>query len=441
MPAEIMSRVVSQQTRRSFLKISGTVLGGIAVGSTVTAAASTERFIVKSKKVSTSELEASGLEVVHDLSAIDRLVVRGSESSVQSLSGKYAPDTVYSLDLPTTQSPITQAESATDEPFYALQWDKQEQDIPEAHEVTRGEGTRVSVIDTGIDPTHPDLAHAVNTELSRNFTSDGGDFTDSGYHGTHVSGIIAANDQNETGVVGSSPAVDLVACRVFGAEEGAAWGDILAALVYSVEVGADVANLSLGAYPVPRNEDNFGKFYGGTLNKTMSYARRNGTLVVCAAGNDAADLQHDGNVISVPNEASNVMSISATGPIGFNWGDEGLDAPTTTPANYTNYGTNAIDISAPGGNYEPEAADEDVLPWYYDLVYNTVPTWVGSYAWLAGTSMASPQVAAAAAMVKSVNPNYNVNQVRKTLRNTANRVGQKEYHGKGHLDTNAAVRE
>ncbi len=160
-------------------------------------------------------------------------------------------------------------------------------------------------------------------------------------------------------------------------------------------------------------------------------------LVVTAAGNDAADLQHDGNVISVPNEASNVMSISATGPIGFNWGDEGLEAPTTTPAKYTNYGTNAIDISAPGGNYAAGFPEN----YYYDLVFNTIPTWMGSYAWLAGTSMASPQVAAAAAMVKSVNPNYNANQIRKTLRNTADRVGEKKYHGKGHLNTDAAVRE
>ncbi len=440
MSDETMVRAVSKQTRRSFLKVSGTVLGGIAVGSTVTAATSADRFLVKSKNVSASDLDASSLEVVHDLNAIDLLVVRGDESDVRTLGGGYAPDTVYSLDQPITQSPITQEQSATDEPYYSIQWDKQEQNIPEAQEVTRGEGTRVSVIDTGIDPTHPDLADAVNTELSRNFTSDGGDFTDSGYHGTHCSGIIAANDLNETGVVGSAPGTELVACRVFpeappGEEAGAAWGDILAAIVYSVDIGSDVANLSLGAYPIPRQ--GYGSFYGGVLNKTMAYARRNDLLVVVAAGNDAADLQHDGSVISVPNEASNVMSISATGPIGFNWGEPGFEEPTTTPANYTNYGTNAIDVSAPGGNYDPTEPEG----WYYDLVFNTIPTWMGSYAWLAGTSMAAPQVTGAAALVKSVNPEYNANQIRRTIRNTAADVGDKAYHGKGHLDTNAAVRE
>ncbi|WP_458206245.1 S8 family serine peptidase [Haladaptatus sp. NG-SE-30] len=428
---------MSKQTRQSFLKVSGTVLGGIAVGSTVTAAESTERFIVKSNDVSTSDLDASGVEVVHDLSAVDLLVVRGTESDVQSLGGEYAPDLVYSLDLPTPESPITQEKSATDEPYYPIQWDKQEQNIPEAHEVTRGEDTRVSVIDTGVDANHPDLAHAVNTDLSRNFTDDGGDYTDSHYHGTHVSGIIASSDQNEFGVVGSAPGTDLVACRVFEAEGGASWGDILAAILYSVEIGSDVANLSLGAYPVPRNEDGFGEFYGSVLTKTMAYARRNGMLVVCAAGNDAADLQHDGNVISVPNEASNVMSISATGPISFNWGDAGLEEPTYTPAKYTNYGTNAIDVSAPGGNYDANFP----TGWYYDLVFNTIPMSYGGYAWLAGTSMASPQVAAAAALVKSVNPDFSASQVRRQLCNTANDVGDKEYHGHGHLDTNAAVRE
>ncbi len=295
----------------------------------------------------------------------------------------------------------------------------------------------------------------MNTDLSKNFTDDGGDFTDAHYHGTHVSGIVASNDQNEFGVVGSAPGTDLVACRVFEAEGGATWGDILAAIVHSVEIGADVANLSLGAYPVPRNEAGFGQFYGSVLNRTMAYARRNGMLVVASAGNDAADLQHDGRIcvenddgsvdcfpaISVPNEAENVMSISATGPIDFMWGDEGLESPTHTPAVYTNYGTNAIDVSAPGGNYDPEAYANDTPGWDYDLVFNTIPTWMGSYAWLAGTSMAAPTVSGAAALVKSVNQEFNANQVRRRLCTTATDVGDKAYHGHGHLDTNAAVRE
>ena len=72
-----------------------------------------------------------------------------------------------------------------------------------------------------------------------------------GYHGTHVGGIVGASD-NGAGVIGTVPATELVDCRVFSPSSLASFGDILAAVVYSAEIGADAANLSLGAYPIPR---------------------------------------------------------------------------------------------------------------------------------------------------------------------------------------------
>ena len=456
-----------RHTRRSFLKVSGAALGGIAASSTVTVATSDERFIVDSKKTSKSEAEAAGLEVVHDLSEVDLLVVSGSESDADSLGAEYAPDTFYSLDLPITEkAPITAEEaSARDEPLYPLQWDKQSQNIPEAHEITQGDGTRVAVIDTGVAAGHPDLQHAVNTDLSRDFTGDGygagGPY--GGYHGTHVAGIVAADDDNETGVVGSAPETEIVDCRVFSPGALASFADVIAAMVYSANIDCDAANVSLGAYPVSRK--GLGSFYGKVLNRTTSYARQKGTLLVVSAGNDSADLQHDGRIcadfdgdgevecnpaISIPNEAANVMSISATGPVGFNWGESGLRKPTYTPAVYTNYGTNAIDVAAPGGNYDPDFP----AGWYYDLVLNAIAepvfgddgTYQGAsygYGWIAGTSMAAPQVAGAAALVKSQNPDYNANKVRKTLRNSATVPDEfeKTYYGSGVLNTLAALDE
>ncbi|WP_158056890.1 S8 family serine peptidase [Halorussus halophilus] len=440
-----------RHTRRSFLKVSGAAMGGIAVGSSVAVATSTERFIVDSKKTSKSDATAAGLEVVHDLSEVDLLVVSGAESDVESLGAKYAPDTVYSLDLPDTSAPITAEEaSATDEPYYPIQWDKQSQNVPDAHEITQGEGTRVAVIDTGVAAGHPDLAHAVNTDLSQDFTGDGygagGPY--GGYHGTHVAGIVAANDDNEEGVVGTAPETEIVDCRVFSPSSLASFADILAAMVYSANIGCDAANLSLGAYPVLRESN--GQFYGKVLNRTTSYVHNQGTVLVIAAGNDAADLQHDANLISLPNEAANVMSVSATGPIGFNWGDAGLESPTYTPAKYTNYGTSAIDVAAPGGNYDPEFP----TGWYYDLVFNTIAepvfdsdgNYQGAtygYAWLAGTSMAAPQVAGAAALLKSQNPEYSANNVRSVLRNTADVPEEfdRAYYGSGVLNPLAALQE
>lgn len=422
---------MSDKSRRTFLKVSGSVLGGIALGSTVTAATATDRFIVDSEKLSQSAVSDADLTVVHDLEPVDLLVVEGDESAVSSLTNKYAPDTTYSLGLPAGR---VESSSATDEPDYDLQWDKQSQNIPEAHEVTRGEGSRVAVLDTGVDPDHPDLKHAVNDDLSRNMTGDGGDYRDIDYHGTHVSGIIAANDRNETGIVGSAPATDLVALRVFPEDDGASFADVLAGVVYSVEVGCDVANMSLGAYPVERKGN--GKFYGKKLNKVTTYANSNGTLLVASAGNDDADLQHDGSVISLPNEGAQVMSISATGPVGFNHGDDGLDSPVESPANYTNYGTNAVNIAAPGGDYDQSFP----TGWFYDMVYSTTPS---GYSWVAGTSMAAPQVAGAAALVASQSPDLGPNGIRRRLENTATVPDgfDKSYYGAGLLDTAAAVRE
>lgn len=384
---------------------------------------------------------------------VDFAVVRASASELQDARGvrDYAPDIEIELDEPDVnrEAPTIEDTSVADEPLYPLQWDKQALDVETAHETTTGEGSRVAIIDTGVAGGHPDLE--VNTDLSYNFTDDdfGAGVPAGGYHGTHVGGIVAAQT-NEEGVAGTAPGTDLVDCRVFSPGALASFGDILAAIVYSVEIDADAANLSLGAYPVPRQAN--GQFYGQALNRTMTYANKEGTLLVIAAGNDAADLQHDKNFISLPNEGAQGLSVAATGPIGFNWGDEGLEEPPTSPAFYTNYGTNAIDLGAPGGNADLEAADQEVPGWYYDLVLNTIaePTYetdddgnvtgiadvVYSYGWAAGTSMAAPQVAGAAALVKSANPNYNANQVQSALERAADVPDEyeKTYYGSGFLN-------
>lgn len=447
---------MSEHTRRTFLKASGVVIGGLATGGTVTAATSTERFIVTNGSGSVPR----DVEVLHRLDPIDAVVVRGTERAVEGMGGRYAPDIEYEFEGPVA----AHDHDAGDEPLYPLQWDKQDLRVPEAHDVTRGKGTRVAVVDTGVAADHPDLKHAVNVDLSRSFTDDGygAGAPYGGYHGTHVAGIIAANDRNRDGVTGTAPATEIVDCRVLSRDDSASFASVVAAMVYSAEIGCDVANLSLGGYPIPRNnpgpgndgDSSFGQLYGKLLNRATSYARRQGTLLVVAAGNDGADLQHDGQNISLPNEAANVMSISATGPIGFQWGSD-VESPPETPAFYTNYGTNALDLGAPGGN-----ADEDVvaLPpeerptgWFHDLVLNCTATpiydgdtYLGasySYGWAAGTSMAAPQVAGAAALVTSEHPQDNPHRIRSRLKR-AGAVPEgfdKTHYGAGYLDLLAAL--
>ena len=172
------------------------------------------------------------------------------------------------------------------------------------------------------------------------------------------------------------------------------------------------------------------------------------------------NLDTDGDVLGLPNEADNVMSVGATGPIGYRWDDKGngrfvrnyhaafnkLDADTTTPAPYSNYGSEAIDISARGGNYDQSAQGSE-KNWQYDLVLSTVFEWADdgsvkpAYGWKAGTSMAAPQVTAAVALVKSRNPDATPAEIRAHLEATARDLGDPEFHGEGNLDLEAAVRE
>jgi len=453
---------MSRYSRRQFLTVSGGLLGGIAAGTTVTASEFEDRFIVKTR----GKKPPRNLEVVHDVPGIKAAVVRASEKQVSASKDvkDYAPDIVVELDGPDlpaelsdASAPTSTAESTDTARLYPLQWDKRVQDIPKAHEVTRGKGTRVAVIDDGIFAGHPDLN--VNEELSVNFSADdngtGALFDD---HGTHVAGTIAASG---IGVVGSAPAAELVDLRVFSGS-GASFGSIVAAVAYAAAIDADVANLSLGAYPVPRQ--GLGSFYGGVLNKAMTFANKEGTLLVIAAGNDEANLQNDKNLISLPNEGAQGLSVAATGPEGFLFDDSGSDDPPESPAFYTNYGTNAVDLGAPGGDLDLEALEEGSVSiggllgdWVLstgftaegeretadldgdgepDIVTNKPDEQVPSYVYKLGTSMAAPQVAGAAALVKSANPRYNANQVEAALKRAASVPDgyDKAYYGAGFVN-------
>ncbi|NEU56350.1 S8 family serine peptidase [Halorussus sp. MSC15.2] len=450
----------NKTNRRTFLKGAGAALGGLAFTATVSAKSVEDRYIVDLRDTAEGDLE--GLTVVHDLSQIDIAVVEGDEKALRGMRHSKDVEMRYEVDEEYDEED-DEGDGDEDEDGTTsrreLQWDKHSQNTGEVLEETAGQGTRVAVIDSGAIPNHPDLSSPLNTDLSKNFTGDGGDFTPwYNDHGTHVAGIIAADGSNTDGVVGTAPGTELVALRVFTGPF-AFFGDIIAAMTYAGDIEADVANLSLGVYPLPDNEEN--QTLRDSIERATDYAASQGTLMVAAAGNDGANLDNDGDVLSLPNEADNVMSVSATGPIGFRWDDgasseedgdgeveeplEDLRKPTTTPASYTNFGREAIDISAPGGNSVQNPPSD--ANWQYDMVLSTTVTWddddnmVADYGWKAGTSMAAPQVSAAAALVKSANPDAKPGQVRRHLEATAEDVDQPKYSGEGHLDLEEAVEE
>lgn len=470
---------MSDQNRRTFLKAAGSAVGSAALVSGSASAGgsggSNERFIVDLQKVSRSEVP-DDVEVVHDISEIDLLAARGDPEAVPGTAATMPDVAAYKNDDgPAVEHSGPQADNHNFDGAATnteLQWDKRVQDLDDltdkpgdgraVHDTTKGEATRVAVVDTGVYDEHPDLRDAVNDELSENFTTDRFDWRPhgAGSHGTHVAGIIAATNSNagpDGGVLGTAPETEIVAHRIFSGvkDDGAHLGDVIAALVEAANKGCDAANFSVG-YGVASADEAWVPVVREAYRRFTEYAREKGMVFVNSAGNSGADMTPE-NVVSLPTEVEGVFGVSATGPIGYGWGDkhddneekwlsgDRLEESTDAPAFYTNYG-DAVDVSAAGGDADLGAIGSGVA-WFNDLVFSTIYVeteegdTVPGYGWKAGTSMSAPQVTAAVALVRSLRPDASVDEVESLIQETARDApGGEQYHGAGHLDLRGLVK-
>jgi cell wall-associated protease len=185
-------------------------------------------------------------------------------------------------------------------------------------------------------------------------------------HGTHVSGIIAANRENEIGIKGIASNVKIMAIRAVpnGDERDK---DVANSIIYAVDNGAQIINMSFGKGYSP---------YKGLVDQAVAYAASKGVLLIHAAGNDSHnnDLGHN-----YPTDVS-------LGGINFpNWIEVGASTWDSGPlvvAPFSNFGKKQVDIFAPGFQ-----------------IYSTTPS--NKYAKYNGTSMAAPTVTGVAALVAS----------------------------------------
>ena len=363
--------------------------------------------------------------------------------------------------------------STQDDKLFNFQWGHTAVKAQEAWALGfRGKGVRVAVLDDGIDPNHPDIKPNLNTALSTSFIDNETYFSPAGTgdHGTHVAGTIAAAD-NGVGVIGVAPEAELVSVKVLGASGSGTFGALVNGLVYAGRIGADVANMSLGAY-IPRGtyrylddngtpkdpSDDFVVALNGRvwqeilvpLTRAASYANQRGVTLVAAAGNDATDLDHDQAWLSIPAQTAHVLSISALGPNGW------AANPSTSLdilASYSNFGQSAVSLAAPGGNYDVffanPAARCTLLGvtqrcYVFDGVLSSVPVAAGSYNWYFGTSMATPHVSGVAALVIGKNGGSMAPaQVETALRRAADdlgKPGQDDVYGAGRVNALAALR-
>ena len=308
----------------------------------------------------------------------------------------------------------------------------------------------VAVVDTGIDPDHPDLFPNLwrnpgeipgnGVDDDRNgFTDDtwGWDFTSSspgdanpqdGHgHGTHVAGTIAAVGNNGYGIVGVAWGCRVMAVKGLD-DSGSGYDDGLArAIVYASDNGARVINMSWG-----------GDGRSLVLEDVMRYAHGKGVVLVAAAGNSNSDASN-----FTPANIEHVITVAA-----FDHTDH--------KASWSNWGSK-IDVAAPGG----DGWENDGFVWsganilscraYGTDMYGDGLTLLGEYARARGTSMAAPHVAGLCALVLSRNPEYAPEQVRQILQSTAddildplddgsNYAGPDPFSGAGRINAASAVK-
>ncbi|WP_416729663.1 S8 family serine peptidase [Fictibacillus sp. JL2B1089] len=282
-----------------------------------------------------------------------------------------------------------QKEFIPSDPLYKKQWFHSKINTPSAWDTTKGASdVVVAVIDGGVDGRHPEL----KGKLYKPYDAVDGDstyFPDD--HGTHVAGIIAAS-LNSVGVTGIAPNVKVMPINVFYGDSTTA-EEISSALFYAADKGADVINMSLGSY-----------YYSKVINDAVAYARSKGAIVVAAAGNDHV------NEKTYPAAYNGVFGISSTNN-------------KDRASYFSNYGT-FVDYAAPG---------EDI---YSTIAY-------GKYAYMSGTSMASPVVTGTIALMLSKNPFLTETQVDSILKKSTldlYQSGRDNLSGFGRIDASLAVK-
>ena len=274
-------------------------------------------------------------------------------------------------------------EAATpDDPLAASQWALQAIGAPTAWDRTTGSANvTVAVLDSGVDPDHPDLA--ANLVPGWNLLDDTSDASDDYGHGTHVAGIIGAVGDNGTGVTGIDWRVSLMPLKICDAGGSCDLDAEVSALQYAVAHGATIANASFGGY------------YGGYQPEedAIAAAGRAGLLYVAAAGNAGSD-----NDVTPFYPAGypldNIISVAAT-------------TSAQELASFSNYGFGSVQTAAPG---------QDVLSTMLTSGPLSDPSGYGT---LSGTSMAAPEVAGAAALLWAEHPDWTMQQVRMRLLTTA----------------------
>ncbi len=259
-----------------------------------------------------------------------------------------------------------------------FQWFHDKINTLKAHEVATGKGVTVAVLDSGINTSSVDFDKAkITADYTKNYSSYKGVdqlYVDKkgnkkGGHGSNCSGVIGAIKNNGTMGLGVAPDVNIYSVQICNYKGEIYGSDEVEAMKMAIEKGVNVVSMSFG-----------GPGYSAAMQELCNQAAENGITLVAAAGNDTSDS------VSYPAGYNNVLSVAAINK------DDGLSS-------FSNYGS-WVDIAAPGGEVDYEARK------YKDPICSIGAGPATEATMMSGTSQATPQVAAVAALVYSANDKF-----------------------------------
>ncbi len=285
------------------------------------------------------------------------------------------------------------------DPSLSQQWAHRVVQSAQAWDITEGsESTIIAVIDTGVDYNHEDLKNniwnnpadpingrdddgngIVDDYHGVDYYNRDGDPMDDVNHGTHVSGTIAAQANNGVGGVGQAPKVKIMALKFLGGKDGG--GDVenaIRAIDYAIAKKVKIMSNSWGS--TQRSE---------SLGRAITRAEQAGIIFIAAAGNNGQNSDQKPAYPAAYGNA-NIVSVAATDS-------------SDRLANFSNYGTNSVDIGSPGVG-----------------IFSTVPN--NGYKNMDGTSMATPLVSGVVALMLAAKPTAKTCELKKALLDSADRV-------------------